>query len=254
MRERLFFLSDVHAPYEDKRALGLALDAMEHFKPHVVVVVGDLIDCLPVSHFPRNPERMLPGGLKGEVDYVGRILDRIEAPRKLYIAGNHEDRLQRYLMDKAPELMAFTDIPRLLELERRGWEYTPYKESTKVGHLHITHDVGSAGRYNVYKALDTFQSSIVTGHTHRLGYVVEGDATGKRQVSAQFGWLGDYSQIGYMHRINAQRNWAHGFGTGIHDTKTGYVYLRPHPIVDYTCEVDGVVFVRRVKKKPRVLR
>lgn len=249
MQERLFFISDLHAPYEDKRAVGLMFDAMEHYQPHVVVVMGDFIDCLAVSHFAKDPARVF--GLKHEVEHAQSLLDKIPAQRKIYLAGNHEDRLRRYLMEKAPEIMPFVSIPELLGLDQRGWEYVPYKHSTSIGKLHLTHDVGSAGRYNVYRALDTFQASIATGHTHRLAYVVEGDATGGRQVSVQFGWLGDFDQVDYMHRVNALRNWALGFGTGVHDTKTGYVYLRPHPIVDYTCEVDGTIFIRRLKKKPR---
>ena len=248
--ERIFFFPDVHAPYEDKRAVALTLDAMKHFEPDVVVVMGDLIDCLSVSRFTKDPSRAK--NLKHETEYAGALLDKMEAPRKIFVAGNHEDRLRRYLEEKAPEVLPFVDIPKLLELERRGWEYVPYKEFTRLGKLYVTHDVGSAGRYNVYKALDSFQASVVTGHTHRLGYVVEGDAVGNCQVSTQFGWLGDFDQIDYLHRIQARRNWAQGFGTGIHDTATGYVYLRPHPIVDYTCEIDGAVLVRRAKKALKV--
>ena len=138
--------------------------------------------------------------LEKEIEKATGYLDPIEATRKIYVCGNHEDRLERYLKDKAPELLAFVDIPRLLGLAERGWEYVPYRSSTTLGKVHITHDVGSAGRYNVWKALDTFQASAVTGHTHRLGYVVEGNARGRRQVLAQFGWLGDISKVDYLHR------------------------------------------------------
>lgn len=246
--ERLFFVPDLHAPYEDKRAVALMFDAIEAFAPDTVVVMGDLVDCLAVSHFSKDPARVR--GLHKEIEAAQVYLDRIQADRKIYVAGNHEDRLRRYLLDKAPELLPLLGIEGLLDLKARGWEYVPYKQSTKIGKLHITHDVGSSGRYNVYKALDVFQASVVTGHTHRLGYIVEGDALGKCQVSCQFGWLGDVEQVDYMHRINARRNWAHGFGTGVHDPATGYVYLRPHPIVNYSCEVDGTVLVRGFKKKP----
>lgn len=246
--ERLFFVPDLHAPYEDRRAVGLMFDALECFEPDTVVVMGDFIDCLAVSHFNKDLKRAR--GFDEEIAYVKALLDRIQAKRKIYVAGNHEDRLRRYLLDKAPELLPLLGIPGLLDLKEKGWEYVEYKDSTRIGKLHITHDVGSAGRYNVYKALDSFQASVVTGHTHRLGYIVEGDALGKAQVSCQFGWLGDFEAVDYMHRINARRNWAHGFGTGVHDPATGYVYLRPHPIVNYSCEVDGTVLVRGFKKAP----
>jgi predicted phosphodiesterase len=240
--ERIFFIPDLHCPYEDKRATELMFDAMSHFRPDTVVIMGDFIDCLAVSHWSKDPRRAQ--SLKQEVDKAKSYLDRITARRKVFIAGNHEDRLQRYLQEKAPELLEFVDIPSLLDLEKKKWEYVPYKASTTIGKIHITHDVGSAGRYNAYKALDTFQASIVTGHTHRLAYVVEGDATGSCQVSTQFGWLGDVEQISYMHEINAKRNWALGMGYGYHDRKTGLVYLVPAPIVNYSVAIEGTILTR----------
>jgi hypothetical protein len=205
-----------------------------------------------VSSFSKDPARAL--GLKGEVTHAQAILDKIQAGRKIFIEGNHEDRLRRYLTDKAPELLPFVSIPKLLDLKAKGWEHVPYKDSIQIGKLWITHDVGYSGRYANFRALDAFQASVVTGHTHRLGYAVEGDARGNYHVSAQFGWLGDYVAVGYMHRVQARRAWAHGFGTGLFEPSTGYVYLRVHPIVDYTVEVDGVRFIRRAKKKPKVDR
>lgn len=237
----MFIVTDVHSPFEHKRGWRIVLDALEDFKADTFVSLGDFMDCLSVSHWSKSPDRAL--SLKDEVDHAKAMLDEIEArtpgARRIFVGGNHEDRLQRYLQDKAPELFQFIDIPKLLHLEERGWEYVPYKQSIRIGKLNLTHDVGSAGRYNVYKALDTFQSPIATGHTHRLGYVVEGDATGDSQVSAQFGWLGDVEQVDYMHRVKARRDWALGFGYGYVDRKTGFAYLVPVPIVNSTAIVEG---------------
>lgn len=241
--ERIFFIPDLHCPYNDKRATELMFDALEGFQPDTVVVMGDFVDCLAVSHWSKDPRRKF--SLEEELEIGKAYLDRITATKKVYIAGNHEDRLQRYLQDKAPEMLAFNDIPRLLDLRAKGWSYVPYKSYTTIGKMHLTHDVGSAGRYNVFKTLDTFQASVITAHTHRLGYVVEGDATGGCQVSAQFGWLGDVDQIDYMHKINARRNWVLGFGCGYHDRGTGLVYTVPAPIVKYTVCVEGKVYKRR---------
>jgi predicted phosphodiesterase len=240
--EKVFFIPDLHCPYEDKRAVELMFDAMKVFKPDVVVIIGDFIDCFSVSRWAKDPKRAHT--LKQEADAGKAYLDRITAKKKIYIAGNHEDRLSRYIKENASALIDFVDIPSLLDLKARGWSYVPYKSSTTIGKVHLTHDVGSAGRYNVYKALDTFQSSVVTGHTHRLGYVVEGDALGSQQVSAQFGWLGDVRQIDYLHSINAKRNWALGFGLGYHQIKTGYVHLVPVPVVNYTVAIEGKVLSR----------
>lgn len=248
--ERLFIITDLHSPFESKQAWKVVLDALADFNADTFVSLGDFMDCFSVSHWSKNPERALT--LHDELEHAKKLLDEIEArtpgARRIFVAGNHEDRLQRYLQDKAPELFSLIDIPRLLKLAERGWEYVPYKQSIQIGKLHLTHDVGSAGRYNVYRALDTFQSPIATGHTHRLGYVVEGDATGDAHVSAQLGWLGDVEQVDYMHRVKARKDWALGFGYGYIERSTGYVYLVPVPIVNGTAVVEGRLYGKRRKK------
>lgn len=242
--ERIFFISDPHIPYHDQRALDVALKAMRGFRPSIVVSVGDFVDFFSVSNYSKDPARALQ--LDKEIGQANVILDRIEKvaskARRIYIAGNHEDRLQRYLHDKAPELVPFIDVEKLLHLRERGWKYVAYKNSIKLGKVYLTHDVGSAGRYNAYKALDSFQASVVTGHTHRLAYVVEGSARGDAHVSAQFGWLGDVKQIDYMHLIKAQRDWALGFGYGYLRPDTGHVFLVPAPIVSYQAVVEGKLY------------
>lgn len=239
----MLIIPDTHRPYHDKRAWGLMLKVARQLKPETVVVLGDFADCFGVSSHSKDPRRAMR--LDSEIEDVNLGLDELDslkAKEKIFIAGNHEDRLQRFLQDSAPELFNLIDIPRLLKLKARGWEYVPYKSDTKVGKVHFTHDVGHAGRSSVFQCLDTFQHSNVTGHTHRLAYVVEGNALGEHKISAQFGWLGDVKQADYMHRAKANKNWALGFGIGYLDEASERVYLMPVPIVDYTCVVNGKLF------------
>jgi predicted phosphodiesterase len=242
--QRIFFLPDTHVPYHNRQALALVLQVIESFKPDIFVSIGDYVDCFSVSNYSKDPRRAFR--LDEEFEQANVILDQIDkltvGARRIYIAGNHEHRLERYLQEKAPELFSFIDIQRLLRLEERGWEYVPYKQATTVGKLNLTHDVGSAGRYNAFRALDTFQAPVVTGHTHRLSYVVEGDATGGSQVSSQFGWLGDVEQIDYLHRVKAMREWTLGFGYGYLEVETGHVHLTPVPIVKHSCVVEGKLY------------
>ncbi len=245
--ESMLIVADAHRPFHDQRAWDLMLQVGRKLKPHHVIVNGDMADCFAVSSHSKDPKRALK--FKEEIADVNVGLDELNALRAanyIFVAGNHEDRITRYLQDKAPELFEFVDIPTLLKLEARGWDYTPYKHWTKLGKLHITHDVGTAGRYAAYKALDTFQKSVITGHTHRMSYVVEGNAVGEYKLSAQFGWLGDAKKIDYMAQVNVNKNWALGFGVGYLEPITGVAYLVPVPIVvadgRYSCVVNGSYF------------
>jgi predicted phosphodiesterase len=245
--EPALILSDPHRPYHDKRAWDLVIKVGQFFKPQHLIVNGDLADFYSVSSHSKDPSRV--NQLDSEIEDVNCGLDELDslgALDKRFIAGNHEDRLTRYLQDRAPELFKMISIPELFKLKKRGWSYTPYKDDTKLGKLHATHDVGTAGRYAAYKALDTYQHSVVTGHTHRMSYVVEGNAVGEFKLSAQFGWLGDINKVDYMHKMVAMKNWALGFGVGYVHPTTGVAYLVPVPIIPvkdrYTCMVNGRYF------------
>lgn len=240
---KILIIPDTHRPYHDKKAWELMLKVGRSLQPDMVVVLGDFGDFFGVSSHSKNPNRALR--MDEEIKDVQKGLKELKAlgaKEHHFIAGNHEDRLQRYLQDKAPELFNLVSIPEILTLKKNGWSYTPYKQSLKIGKVHFTHDVGHAGRSSIFQCLDTFQHSNVTGHTHRLAYIVEGNATGEHKVSAQFGWLGDVAEADYMHQVKAKKNWALGFGVGYLDQQTGAIYLVPVPIVNYTCVVEGKLF------------
>ena len=238
--EKILIVPDAHHPYVDKDAWALMLKAAKQFKPQHIVIMGDFADCYTVSSHSKKPDRALK--LKEEIEATKLALDEIKnlgAKNNVFIAGNHEDRLIRYLQDRAPELFDFISIPQILELKEKGFKYVPYKQSYKLGKMNFTHDTGVAGRYAHYKALETFQHNVIIGHTHRIGYAVEGNANGERHLCAQLGWLGDVEEIDYMHQVKAKKEWSLGFGVGHMDTKTGVVYVTPIPIINGTCLIEG---------------
>lgn len=242
-REKLWFIPDVHRPYHDQRAWRLMLKAAQAFKPDTIVVIGDFGDFYAVSDHIRDPLRKalfdweLADANKGLDE-----LDALGATRKIFCKGNHEWRLARYLRTRAPALDGQITVEEKYHLATRNWELVEYMDHTTIGKLHVTHDVGVSGKNSVYRAASVFEHSVVTGHTHRLAYVVEGNALGVNKVSASFGWLGDVHQMDYMSKAKAMKEWSLGFGYGWLETRTGFVYLVPVPIVEYTAMVDGVLY------------
>jgi hypothetical protein len=198
------------------------------------VIQGDWADFYKVSRFSKDPRRQLSFAEEVEScrDGLKELSSLSSVTRRIFVEGNHENRLAAYLDDKAPDLFEFVSVPDLLKLDEYGWEFVPYKDSIQLGKLWITHDAGFIGRYAVYRTADTFQHSVVTAHTHRMCYIVEGNATGEHFVAASFGWMGDVDQVDYMHKVKAKRDWTLGFGTGLLDNETDIVYLTPHPIIN----------------------
>lgn len=236
--EPVLFVPDTHVPYHDERAWQLMLEVGRAIRPKYVVHLGDLADFYKVSSHSKDPSRQLR--FKDEIA-LSRVkveeLEALDAEHYIFVEGNHEDRLRRYLWDKAPELFGLVDTRKLLGLER--WQFVPYKQDTKIGKVYVTHDVGYAGKYAARRTADTYQHSAVTAHTHRLDYLVIGNATGERYVSCVPGWLGDWSKVDYQHRLKTAVDWSLGFAVGWLDESTGHMHIQPVPIVDYRCAVQA---------------
>lgn len=239
----ILIIPDTHRPYHDKRAWELVMRVGKDLKPEIIIVMGDFADCYSISSYSHDPSRAT--NLQNEVFDVRaglRELSGLKAKRKIFIEGNHEDRLRRYLQDKAPQLFGMVSTESLLELPKDKWEFVPYKSDIRIGKVYFTHDVGNTGKYSTQRALDVYQHSVVIGHSHRMGYIVDGNAKGEMKVGAQFGWLGDRSAVDYTHKVAVNTNWPLGFGIGYLDKSTEMVYLTPVPIVNYTCVVNGKLY------------
>ena len=148
------------------------LKAMKDFKPNITVILGDFADMYTVSSHSKDPRRAFK--LRKELAAVKRELRKIlklSSTERIFVAGNHEDRLQRYMQDKAPEIAHLISIPKVLGLGK-NWKYIPYRSDHKIGKLYVTHDIGSAGRNSIFKCLDSYQHSNVTGHCLPYTYKV----------------------------------------------------------------------------------
>lgn len=240
MLNPILVVPDTHAPFHDQRAWKLMMQTARAVRPKMIIHLGDLFDFYAVSSHSKNPRRATE--LKYEIREGRRLLKQLAdlAPTQL-ILGNHEDRLQRYVEGRAPELYEIVTAKSLMGLGKLGVRSTPYRQSFRLGHMRFTHDVnGMAGKHAIVNSLGAMGHNVCIGHIHRIGYHVNGDLEGDRHVGIGLGWLGDLSAIDYMHRDTITKDWALGFGIGYHDTENDYTQITPVPIMpDYTCIVNG---------------
>lgn len=238
--ERLLLVPDAHHPYQSEVAWDVMMAAARRFRPDRIIILGDFVDFYSVMSHAKDPGRSvsLPQELASAIEGL-KQLGSLGAKHKYYVEGNHEDRLPRYLAAKCPELHSMLNAPALLKLKELGWSYTPYRQFVKIGHLHITHDTGSAGPDAHIRARSDFEGCVVIGHTHRMATHYSGNAKGEVHVGASFGWLGDPDAIDYMTNIRIKRSWTHGFGIGYLEPKSGVVHLQAVPIIHGKCVVNG---------------
>jgi hypothetical protein len=216
---------------------------MKKWRPEIIVVLGDFCDMYTVSAHDKDPKRA--NRLEWELEECNARLDELDnlgARQKFWTEGNHETRWDRFLAVKAPEISGVLRLRDQLRIRERGWHWTPYKQTLRLGKLFITHDLGKAGRNAHRDAEATYQGNAVIGHTHAMEFSVVSNRRGRAHVAAMFGWLGDNESVDYRHVDKATREWPHGFGVGRMDAD-GVVYLSPCPIIDHNrvC-IEGVLY------------
>ena len=168
-------LSDHHIPYQDKQVETLSLDFVAEHQPNTIHLLGDLVDFYTLSRFDKEPSRLsdLQSDLEAALAYLERL--RIVSPKSriIWSEGNHENRLKRYLWNKAPELsrLAQLQIPELFHLNDFNIEWVDSHHPYEVGKLLFTHGdlVRKWSGASAKGHHDKYGCCVIHGHTHRLG-------------------------------------------------------------------------------------
>lgn len=177
---KFVFLTDLHygferrsghkVPLHDMDAWKCALTFCQDFKPDVLILGGDILDCSPVSHHTKGQPGKTEGlrllsDAKECQEAVIKPLEALKASTMVYITGNHE-RFLTDLTDVQPELEGIVDLRTLLGLSNK-WELIPQGGHYNLGKLTFIHgDQLGSGEHVAKKAVTDYERSIRFGHTH----------------------------------------------------------------------------------------
>lgn len=170
---RFVVLSDIHFPYQNPSALEEAVSFISSYKPKYIILLGDIIDCYSLSRFDKDPSRIL--SLQKEFDLANRFITRLKDlfpySKIIYIEGNHEKRLQKYL-NTHPEISSLRSltVPKLLGLDSLD---IPYVNELSLYNVLFTHGeiVRKYSGQSARGEMDKNDSSGISGHTHRLSLI-----------------------------------------------------------------------------------
>jgi len=217
-------LGDIHVPYHDEKALKIALKIIKRYKPDQIKLIGDIVDFYSISKYMKDPGRITQ--LQDDIDKTKEILERIRdsSPKSKveYLEGNHENRFDRVLKTKAPELWCLRDlsVERQLDLKKLGIKYNT--SHTDIGDFTYTHGT-IVRKHSGYTARAHAEDhgSLIHGHTHRLGSYFRSDGRGYVQAHEN-GCLCDLKP----EFINGRADWHHGFSMVTHDKLTHVEQVR----------------------------
>lgn len=181
---KIAFPTDEHHPFADHEARSVALQIVRDFEPDLLIAGSDGVDFYSISKFDKDPKRKFD--VQDEIDAWKQGQrewnDAAGDARKVFVPGNHEDRLRRWTW-RHPDMigldslafhkvMGFEDLDLEYEEETIGENYA--RTEIEVGPLVIKH--GSVIRkHSAYTARGEMEKEfysvpvLFTGHTHRAG-------------------------------------------------------------------------------------
>lgn len=245
--KKALIIPDCHIPYEDKRAYQLMLDIAVDQEISEVVILGDYADFYDITSHPKDPG--MGTKLIDEVSAVQARLMELRAlfpkARIVYIEGNHEYRLGRYIRDRAHELFGLIDTYTLLGLKTLNIDFIPYgpnqKHPVMGSTLYARHEPIAGGTHCAYGTVVKAQASVIFGHTHRIqeAQIVSIDGQNFRGISC--GWLGDESDpvMGY---VKNHHQWAKAFSI-LNLLEDGTWFNHLLHIINYKTVYNGKVYI-----------
>lgn len=181
--ETSVFLSDIHIPHQDKKAVAVSLKLIEDLQPSHIFLNGDIIDMYQCSRYSKNPSRALEiqEDLDELTNFFGQLREVAPKAKITYLEGNHENRIIRYLYDH-PEIAKLKSLQpkNLLGLEDFDIEWIPASKTHLYHGTVITHGdvVRSSSGQSAKGQYDKYGTSGISGHTHRAGVYYHSDFSG----------------------------------------------------------------------------
>jgi len=198
-------------PIHDEKAISIGLAVISDLQPELIVMNGDNLDFEEVGKYDKSKayERMLQPAIDRMAEFLRQLREAAPSARIVWIEGNHEKRLQRYLNERAPALVGIRkgkvsgegrskypiiSVSELCRVEDFDVEYLvgyPASRFSINKNLYVIHGdkVNSSGS-TAGKYLPSISQSVIYGHIHRmeLSMVTRVTEQGSRTVmAASFG-------------------------------------------------------------------
>jgi predicted phosphodiesterase len=239
-------LNDIQFPFHDAKVLDkLVVPFVVSLRPDGVILNGDIVDCYSISDFDKDP--LTQAGLGLERKLAQSLMLRLTSiPERIWIGGNHEDRLRR-LVWKKPDLLRVLpaevkvdlvtrlDFPQVFGLAEHGFRWIPYGGTVHLGKLLVTHGslVSKHSGQSARAHLDKYGMSVLIGHTHR------GGVTYKTDVAGVHGAYENFCLCSLKPEYVQHPNWQQGFSVVTVDERTGFFNVQPIPILNRRCFFYG---------------
>lgn len=170
---KTLIINDLHLYFHSTPAIKMALNEGRAAGVDKVIINGDLLDLGGVGRWTRRPDRVI---IRDEIEFGKQFFYQLRKmfPHQeiIYKEGNHDERLEKFIWTKCPELygLQMLSLSELLELNKYEVKKVASMQLMKMGELWVAHGhefMGGAGGENVAtKMLNKVKRNIIFGHFH----------------------------------------------------------------------------------------
>ena len=208
-------LADVHIPYYDESALWCAIEYGKKVKCNGILQLGDWNDFYQLSNFIKDPRKRClveEVAMSNEIDDI--LIKEIKPKAFVKKLGNHEFRLERYIMSRTPELLGLEGITfeGIFKTKEKGIKVISASDPIRYKTLTLIHGSEYAGGWvaPVNPARGMFLRSggcVVSAHQHVTSEHTE---TNIMSVITTCWSIGSLCNLHPDYR--PLNKWNHGFG------------------------------------------
>ncbi len=224
--KKVLVINDIHLPYHNIQAITACFDFAKKEKPDAIFINGDLLDFHQLSYFEKDPAKK---SFPTELSIFKQFFETLQKVFKCKIYfkfGNHEERYQKFLFQKAKELVGIEEfeLTNIIKARAEGIEIIADKRIVVMNKLPFVHghEFGRQMFSPVNAARGLFlqaKHSCVKGDCHNTSQHPEPNLFGEITMT----W-----SVGCLCGLNPQwlpiNKWNHGFG--IIDLETNGVEYR----------------------------
>jgi predicted phosphodiesterase len=232
-QSKTLIISDLHFPYQNNKAITLALDYGKLKEVNCILINGDLIDFANISRHEKDfRARSIAQEFEAVRLFFNSLREHFPDTKIIYKYGNHDERWEKYLYAKAPEIFDVSDfqLDILLRLGEMKIEVVKDKKPIKIGKLTVLHGHELFGMGGVNPARATFTKTFedtLVGHYHRTSSHSEPTMNNRLINVHSQGCLCDMNPM--FAPIN---KWNLGFSYVELNIKTGEYFLENKKIVN----------------------
>lgn len=166
---------DLHIPYHETDAVKAAIKLAKEDKVDAIFLNGDVLDFFGLSFHEKNPKNRprISEELESAREFLKGLRKHFPNIPIYWVDGNHENRLERYLAVKAPELLDTSEfqISSLLRMAEYGITYLGFRTKCYFGKLLVEHGdrlKGTGGVNPARTARLKYKRSVLINHFHKL--------------------------------------------------------------------------------------